>query len=205
MIPRREAVLFDLDGVLCDYDFARRLQAIADRAGVTPDLVDEVIFRSGFDEAADNGELDADAYIRGFAERLGRPFGVEEWVAARRESMAARPEMFALVERLKFGGVPVGMLTNNGPLLKAHMAAIAPEAASVFGDAAMYSFEFGVGKPAPEVFRRACDRLDRPPEATVFFDDSPDYVRGALSAGLDALLFESAAACEAALRERGLL
>ncbi len=53
----------------------------------------------------------------------------------------------------------------------------------------MYSHEEGVGKPDSRFYAIACQRLGVAPEETVFVDDTPACVDGALAAGMPAVRF----------------
>ncbi|MGW0764029.1 HAD family hydrolase [Streptomyces sp. NPDC002676] len=58
-------------------------------------------------------------------------------------------------------------------------------------DTIVISSEVGLGKPEPEIFVLACERLGRPPEECVFVGDSIAVdVQGALGAGLHPVLLD---------------
>jgi putative hydrolase of the HAD superfamily len=60
-------------------------------------------------------------------------------------------------------------------------------------DVIIYSYEVGLAKPDPRVYRLLSDRLAVSPGEVVFLDDSPESVKGACELGLHALLHESTA------------
>ena len=107
-------VIFDMDDVLCRYDFARRLACLAEVTSLPADYIDDVIFRSGFDELGDRGRYTAEAYLQKFSDHLGVAVSRKDWLWARWQSITPDGAMLALVERLRTQ-VPVAMLTNNGP------------------------------------------------------------------------------------------
>ena len=49
-----------------------------------------------------------------------------------------------------------------------------------------YSNEIGIKKPDPKTFLALCEWHHLEPERTLFIDDSPQHVQGALAAGLKA-------------------
>ena len=55
-------------------------------------------------------------------------------------------------------------------------------------DAVVESWEVGVRKPNPAIYRLACERSGVAPERAVFLDDQPANVAGARAAGLRAIL-----------------
>lgn len=178
-------VLFDLDGVLADYDRAVRVSHLAQAIGSTPEAVRSAIYDSGIEDAADRGALTPQAYLDALGAHLGRPVSVGAWTAARREATRLRPELLtlakALGERLK-----VAVLTNNGLLLAQQLPRIVPALFPLFEGHAFASAEFGTSKPDPCVYLACLARLSLPPDATLFVDDNLSNVEGALQAGLHA-------------------
>jgi epoxide hydrolase-like predicted phosphatase len=60
-------------------------------------------------------------------------------------------------------------------------------------DVIIYSYEVGLAKPDPRIYRLLCDRLTVSPGEVVFLDDRPENVRGAHELGIQALLHKSTA------------
>jgi putative hydrolase of the HAD superfamily len=58
-------------------------------------------------------------------------------------------------------------------------------------DDLIYSHEVGMSKPDPRLWALACRRLGVEPAEMVFVDDAPRAVTGALSFGIQAVLFEN--------------
>lgn len=198
------AVIFDMDGVLCRYDFAMRLARMAEMTGVDAHVIEREIFDSGFDERADAGGYTAESYLEEFCARIGAPMSAEQWLEARASSMQADAEVLDMARRVA-RRAPTAMLTNNGPLLEAHIDRVFPEVRDIFGERAYFSSSLGACKPDPRVFERVIARLDVPPAETLFVDDCPEYLKGAAEAGLVTHHFESADALRAELEGRGFL
>ncbi len=59
-------------------------------------------------------------------------------------------------------------------------------------DVQIWSCEQGVIKPDPAIYELCLDALGCGPQRVLFFDDRPRNVEGALQAGMDAQVFESA-------------
>jgi len=188
-----EAVVFDMDEVLCRYRIERRLALLASWSGRSQDAIHAAIWRSGFEDEAERGVWNADAYLHEFGERLGYPLSAAQWVAARRAAMEPDEAVLAIARRLS-ADRPVAMFTNNPLLLKRHIGEVFPAVPEIFGTRAVFSAELGRSKPDPEAFDRLARRLNVPPGALLFFDDDADYIAGARRAGLAAYRFEGAAA-----------
>ena len=179
------AVVFDMDGVLCRYRIERRLALLASWSGQTPDAIHAAIWRSGFEDEAERGVVSADEYLRGFGERMGYPLSAPQWVEARRAAMEPDLGVLSLARRLSARHL-VGMFTNNPLLLKRHIAEVFPAVPEIFGTRAVFSAELGRSKPDPEAFRRLAASLGLAPDEVLYFDDDATYVRGAREGGLSA-------------------
>jgi glucose-1-phosphatase len=196
-------VVFDMDGVLCQYRIERRLALLASWSGQSPDAIHGAIWRSGFEDEAERGVVSADDYLKGFGERMGYPLGATQWVEARR--VAIEPDLAVLALARQLGrDRRVGMFTNNPWLLKRHIAEVFPAVPDVFGPRAIFSAELGRSKPDPEAFRRLAARLEVAPDEILYFDDDETYVMGARAAGLSAHRVGGAAGVRAGLAAHGL-
>jgi len=196
-------VVFDMDGVLCAYDFQARLAHMARSTGVAAETIDTAIFRSGFDDMADQGRFDADGYLREFSARIGATISRGEWLAARAASMRPDRDMLTLARRLG-QRQQTAMLTNNGPVLREGLTEVFPEALELFGSRAFFSCTFGCGKEDTAVFAALLARLEAAPGETLFIDDSADYVANARQTGLVAHHFTGIAGLQAHLRQLAL-
>ena len=179
------AVVFDMDGVLCRYRIERRLALLASWSAQSPDAIHAAIWRSGFEDEAERGVVSADEYLRGFGERMGYPLSAAQWVEARRAAIKPDLAVLSLARQLSTDH-PVGMFANNPLLLKRHIAEVFPAVPDIFGVRAVFSAELGRSKPDPEAFRRLAARLGLAPDEILYFDDDASYVAGAREAGLSA-------------------
>ena len=195
-------VLFDMDDVLCDYSRDARVAHLAGIAGCAPEHIHASVFESGFETEGDAGELDADAYLAGFGDRIGYRLSLDEWVAARRAGTRARPEVLDIVCRLT---VRSAVLTNNSMLVIDHIDRIVPELRGVFADRLHASAGFRAAKPDAACFHRCLAALGAEAAATVFFDDLQENVDGAIRAGLRAHQYVSVQALAETLRGYGVL
>ena len=202
--PSIDTVIFDMDGVLCDYDRDARVRAMAETTGLAPEAVVAAIWDSGFDERADEGAFTAEAYLAETIRLLGRPISADAWAAARRAGMTPKPDMLALARRIG-ARATIACLTNNGPLMRKHMDGIFPEVPALFGERMFFSSDLGVGKPAQAAFLAVLERVGGTAERALFIDDDAGYLQGALAAGLHGHLFSETAALEAEFRRFGLL
>lgn len=197
-------ILLDLNGVLYRYDRAVRVARLASLAAVPPGVVLAAIWASGFEDAGDSGDWDADAYLHGFGVRMGYRLSEADWLEALGAAITPIPETMSLLARLR-PDVVCAVLTNNNLLVRRHFGALYPEIADVVGNRAFVSAEFGARKPQPEIYLRCLIRLGVRAEAALFIDDSLANVAGARAAGLAACVHTDPAALGAELQARGLL
>ncbi len=198
------AVIFDMDDVLCRYHFDKRLARLSEMTGVAAEVINEVIWKQGFDEEADAGRYTAEEYHRLFCQRIGASLSKEQWLEARAIAMEPDHEVLDMARRVERNAI-LSLLTNNGPLLKESIHRVFPEVAEVFAERAHFSFEFGACKPDPRVFLRLLDHRQVNPGEALFIDDTASYIEGATKAGLLTHHFQSASQLRAALEEYGLL
>ncbi|WNK00612.1 hypothetical protein L2D14_04115 [Thalassospiraceae bacterium LMO-JJ14] len=198
------AVLFDMDGVLYSYDFANRLNLLSDALGVPAADIEEKIFKSGFEDLSDNGDLTLDDYIAGIGERLGVEVRLGQWVAARKWAMAPEPMMLDLARQLS-ATLDVALLTNNGEFLHRHIDELAPELSPLFGDRLFVSGVHGFNKERASGFTGILEHLGWDGETTLFIDDSPRYIAAADEAGLVTHLFDGIEGLKARLSGVGLI
>lgn len=204
MSDRFDAVIFDMDGVLCTYDFEARLAYIERMSGCPAVQVRRAIFESGFEDEADRGELTADAYMAGIAARVGKTVSRELWLTARAAAMAPNAEVLDMAQTVS-RRLPVAVLTNNGALLEGALGDVFPDLRAVFGARIFFSCALGIAKPEPAVYRLVLDRLGATSGRGLFIDDMPEYIAGARRAGLVTHLFRDAPTLRAALMNAGLL
>ncbi len=185
--------VFDMDDVLYDYDWRIRMAGLTRLTGLDlPELRRRWWHDEGEWRAEAGGFADADAYHAALQQALGVPISVDDWVANRRGAMSVWPESLDAVARAAQLG-RVSLLTNNGPLLEAHLPEIAPELVPLFGDDLYTSSRYGARKPDPKVFRGVLAAYDADPADVFFADDLAQNVAGAESVGITAHRFTGSA------------
>lgn len=199
-----ELVVFDVDGVLAHLDRARRLALLSRFTGKSAEFLHQALYASDFERSAEAGSyVPGSEYLAELNRRIAGELTREQWIAARRDAMTAIPQTLAVARQLE-ARVGIATLTNNGSLFKESIADILPDVAELFGATLHASFEFAARKPDPLVFRRLARRFDVDAGQILFIDDDPEYIAGAQSAGLKAVLFREAAELAGQLGTFGL-
>lgn len=201
--PSPEVLVMDLGGVLCGWLPDRRLHTLAALSGLPPGTVDELVFASGFDDAAERGRFD----LAGFTDELrsllglGPDVGDDALRAAWATAFEPDARVLALVDRAT---CPTAVFTNNGPLLEAALHHELAAVGEVF-DRVLCSWHVGATKPDPAAYAGATEALGVHPSVVLFVDDSDANVTAALEAGWQAHHYTDPLNLTATLRGAGLL
>ncbi|MGF1527759.1 MAG: HAD-IA family hydrolase [Candidatus Competibacterales bacterium] len=184
--PRRtaEAVIFDMDGLLLDTEglYTQATQTIVSRYGKVFDwsIKAHMIGRPAMDSA------------RYLVEVLELPLAPEDYLREREailEALFPSAKAMAGAERLtahlSSQGVPQAVATSSSRRLfqwktQSHQAWFESFDAVVTGDDPAVAR----GKPAPDIFLVAAERLGVAPERCLVFEDSPAGARAGLAAAM---------------------
>ncbi|MCA2011365.1 HAD family phosphatase [Cereibacter sphaeroides] len=175
----RTALLFDLDGTMLHTDpihYQIYVELMAAR-GIQIDeafynahvhgRINSDVFREFLPEETDPQGL-SDAKEAEFRRRLPRPY-------------PAMPGLTALLDRAEAAGHAMAVVTNANPLnAEAMLQAIGER--SRF-DIVISGEKCARGKPHPDPYLTAMDRLGIAPELCIAFEDSPAGIRSARDAG----------------------
>lgn len=175
------ALLFDLDGTLCDTDplHHRTWRELLAPHGI---VVDDELYRRKF-----SGRLNPDI-VAELLPRLGRGANLD--LCERKESLFREmtprldplPGAVALIESARDAGLALAVVTNAPRVNADHMLA-ALGLVDAWDDVVVAD-EIGRGKPDPAPYREALRRLGVPADAAVAFEDSASGVRAATGAGV---------------------
>ncbi len=182
LADRYRAVVFDMDGLLLDTEtlwHGAEVELFTRHGGEFTWDDKMAVMGTSFDQTAHY-----------FSERLGATPEqgralVTEMVEIMRESLArqvrGRPGAIELVQRLR-GRIPLAVASNSGRLLVDTALATA-QLTDVF-DAIITSDDVAHGKPAPDIYLLACERLGVAPSDALALEDSPTGIAAAKAAGL---------------------
>jgi len=199
MIP-----VFDIGGVLLDFDEAHLYRKIfADEAAMR-DFFERVLTRQWWVENLDHGRPCADAVAE---LTLRHPEFSREIQAADERWLEMIGSVIdgsrLLLQTLKNAGIPIYSITNF-PHEKFYLARERYPFLNWF-DGVVISGEEQVVKPAPEIYNILLDRYGLSAQDCLFIDDSMANIAAARTVGMQAHHFQNPESLRECLQSNGLL
>ncbi len=195
----KKAVLWDFGGVILTSPFEAFNRYEADR-GLPVDFIRSVNATDADHNAwaqLERSEITVDEFDRLFADESGalghRVPGADVLALLAGE---IRPEMVALLDRVKEAGYKVACLTNN--VLDPNGDRSSPQRSAALGeimarfDDIVESSQIGVLKPDTRFYEIACERLGVAPADCVFLDDLGVNLKPAAAMGMTTIKVTSA-------------
>jgi putative hydrolase of the HAD superfamily len=172
--------------------------------GLTSARLDSVYWanRHAYDEGKLTGSAFWEKIVREAGLDLG-PSAIEElnlWDA--RMWTTQNDAMLAWQQQLKQRGILTAILSNMGDNVLANMKREF-DWLSRF-DVLVWSYQLGMAKPDPAIYRYVLKELGTRPEETLFIDDKPLNVESADALGMQALVFTTVERLRANLIAKGL-
>lgn len=184
------AVIFDYGNVICRPPSEQQLSEAAVLCGLSVEDFVEAFWRKR--REYDRG-TDARAYWLDIAEASGRVF--DEALVS--EMMRREVDFWGRLDTrvlhwaldLRRAGLRTSILSNL-PRTLGEKLRVEPGFLDHF-DQVTFSYELGVIKPEPAIYRHALEGLGVEPAEALFLDDRPENVEGARAAGIHAEVFTS--------------
>jgi putative hydrolase of the HAD superfamily len=199
----RSAVLIDFGGVITT-SVLRAFEEFGEPLGAPPGLIQDLL---SHDTTArkrlvehECGRIDADAFDRGFADRLcahGVVVQPERLSARMQAGLRRDDDTVRLVEDLRSAGVPIALVSNA--LGRDCYAGFDLDA---LADVVVISSEVGIRKPSRRIYAIACTRLGIDPLQAVMVDDLQQNLDGAARLGIAGVLHTDAADTRTQLSDR---
>ncbi len=192
--------LFDIGNVLVDFEFEQLYEIHARHSGrpVVPFTVQELQMR----DAMERGEMSDREWVDYLNEYRGLGWNEDDLVKAWQSMFTKNEVGYGLFRKAITSGAQVYTLSN---IAKHHIDAIENSWNDFFDGATglFLSYQIGVRKPHPDIYRHALNELGVAGDQCVFIDDLPENIEAARSVGIHAHHFipENHAAIRAALAE----
>ncbi len=188
--PPVRAIIFDMGGVLVRNQVPEPRQRLADKYGLTPQALEELVFGNPVAAKASVGEAtssDLWEYIRAalkLDEKELVAFTQAFWSSDRLDE-----ELVDLIRSLR-PRYKTGLLSNAWDDARASLTTRYPHFLTIF-DSSVFSAEVKMAKPDARIYHLIMQRLGVAPEETIFVDDFKENVEAASELGMQAILFKS--------------
>lgn len=182
--PWLQALIFDMDGVLCD-TMPYHLKAWARYIAETPELPDRLMERLDQMGGKRNTELLRELLGNQLSEEDIRHWGSGKEAVYRdliRDQIVWLPGLVEFLERSRRAGFKMGLGTSacrdNVDLLLAHQDLLN------FFETTVIETDVKRGKPDPQCYLLVAERLGVAPQSCLVFEDATAGVRSARNAGM---------------------
>jgi putative hydrolase of the HAD superfamily len=184
---RGAAFLFDMSGVLLDFDLHALKQRVAEASGTPFDHIDRT-WRDDPYVQSELGQVTSREYYRRFAARVRLGWSYPQWIAEWARIVTRNESGTVLFAALRAAAHPVYVLSN---LAEYHRDAVSHAVPGFWSASSgnFLSYELGLCKPTAAIFHAACASIGKPPPECYFFDDDEANAAGASSVGMKAFRF----------------
>lgn len=178
--------LFDIGHVLVDFDYQMFLDAVATDTGQPCGPL------KGRDlemhDAVETGEISDAEWVAYLNDSMGVSWSLDDLTSLWTRIFTHHEAGRALFEEAKQKASPVYLLSN---IAKHHVDAIERNWPGIFDgvQGKFFSYQIGVRKPHPKIYRHVLDELRVEGSQCFFVDDLPDNIETARTFGFNAHLF----------------
>jgi putative hydrolase of the HAD superfamily len=183
------AVIFDYGMVLTGPPVHAAHEGMVRITGLPVDQFEQLYWADR--HAYDEGKLSGVTFWQKFKDVSGLPLTADQ--LAQLNLLDAQmwttsdPAMLAWHDQLRARGIRTAILSNMGDSV---LENIEREFAWIHGfDALIWSYQLGMAKPAPQIYRHALEKLGTQPGETLFLDDKQVNIDAARQLGIEGLLF----------------
>ena len=181
----RPTVIFDLGGVLVDFDFMRACARLEAAGGPPAQQIRDAILQGRDKTDFDTGRTSPQAFAARVCAGIGVSLPYAEFADIWCAIFVENREVTSLLDRIG-SQADLLLLSNTDPL---HLDYVRRE----YGFLGKFrrlllSYELGQAKPAPQVYQQALAACV-PGSPVIYFDDIPEFVAAARACGLAAEQF----------------
>jgi glucose-1-phosphatase len=180
-----DAIIFDIGNVLLNFDFSLAVERIRKSSERFDDATWAEVER--LKVPLESGEISGAKFLEAATQAVGFRGSHAEFEKAWQEIFSINKPMVEFV-RSVYVKYPLYLLSNTSGIHVEYFVREYP----VFGffNAAIYSHEARVMKPAPEIFKQAVEKFKVDPARTVYIDDLLPNIESARDAGFQVFHYD---------------
>lgn len=182
-------VLFDFGGVIAEEGFKAAMVALAKRDGLDVNAVKKTAFDLVYDTGFTTGKIRDTAFWPKFREATGIQDADGELTAFVLQHFVVRDNMVSFARRIRAAGIRTAILSDQTHWLEELEA---KNGFSSAFEAVFNSYDLGITKKDPVIFRQVLATLKVAPHEALFIDDHAPHIERARAEGLDVIRYEDA-------------
>lgn len=198
-------VYFDLGNVLLNFSHQLACEQVSVVAQVSVDNIWRTVFETSLVVQYELGQISDEQFHTGFCDATASKVEIAPFLLAFSDIFSLNEPVLTIAGELRRQGIPIGILSNTCTAHWNFAMDRFPELSHCFPTHRILSFEENSAKPDRGIYRAAIERAGVDAHRIFFVDDRADNIAGALAAGLDAVVFESATQLQRELNHRGFL
>jgi putative hydrolase of the HAD superfamily len=193
-----KAVIFDAGGVIITSSDAYGF--LAKKLGISDARMLEA--RKKYVWPAQRGELSTDEFLTKFSDELKvDKEKIKKLFEEGSSLLSVNAEVLKIVDALKKGGYALAMITNT---VKFYSNFMKEQDVYRKFSPMIASYEVGLRKPDPKIYKIALEKLKLKGEDCVFIDDKEEHLAPAAKLGMKTILFKNAEQLKADLQKLGV-
>ena len=186
-------IVFDLGGVIITLERDEAVKRFKEAGLTNADELLSAYHQKGIFLELEEGKLSKEEFYEAVRKEAGKFISDEAidygWMGFLKE---IPQEKLTMLENLKKKGYRLYLLSNTNPVVMdwAHSPAFSPQGKSIddFFDKLYLSYEIGITKPNPEIFRYMINDSGMVPSETLFIDDGIANVEAGKKIGMKTYL-----------------
>ncbi len=182
-----KAVIFDAGGVLVDNPWPGMMAHYSKHLQVSEENFEKAI--AGVIPDWHTGKIPETKFWERMAEvlQVDLPESESIWITGLKSTYREKEEVYELIKKLRSKGYKTAVLSNT----EFPVAELLSARNGSYFDEFVYSCEFGIAKPEPEIYFHTLEKLGIKSEEAVFIDDKLENIEAAEKLGIYGVLFES--------------
>jgi len=199
--PPIRAFLFDLGNVLVQFDHMAAARQITLQAKVSPQELYRLFFESPLIVDHDEGRISTQEFYEGLKLKIGLTLTYEQFLTIWNDIFTENKPMTTLVRGLT-KRYPCFLISNTNRPHFEYCKEQFPILQELVGW--ILSYEVGVLKPHPAIYRRALEMIQLPPPEIFYVDDRQDLIEAAQGIGFQTHRFTGHESLIEDLKAKGL-